>query len=367
MKHNFYILEVIDPHTHKEWAIDAMEEVGQLIKTYGGEIIGESVQHAVHPHPGTYIGSGKLTQLIEEVKSKKIDVVVINDLVKSGQLFRLEKALWPINPHIQVWDKVDLILRIFEKHATSTQAKLQIQLALIDHLGPRAYGLGGNVLSRQGAGIGTRGKGETNIEIERRRSRRIRQELVAKLAKIAKQHSNHIAQRKSKGVFTVALVGYTSAGKTTLFNQLTKKNKTTSQQLFTTLDSITGRINPRTGKTPILISDTIGFIKDLPPSLLETFRSTLEESIYADLILEVIDGADEHWLEKHQIVAKVLESFNVQGKIITLINKTDLLSLKKQQDIAQKIDQNTLFISAKNNKSIDKLRSKIAGYIKSLS
>ncbi len=226
MKNNFYILEVIDPHTHKEWAIDAMEEVRQLIKTYGGEIIGESVQHAVHPHPGTYIGSGKLTQLIEEVKSKKIDVVVINDLVKSGQLFRLEKALWSVNPHIQVWDKVDLILRIFEKHATSTQAKLQIQLALIDHLGPRAYGLGGNVLSRQGAGIGTRGKGETNIEIERRRSRRIRQELVAKLAKIAKQHSNHIAQRKSKGVFTVALVGYTSAGKTTLFNQLTKKNKT---------------------------------------------------------------------------------------------------------------------------------------------
>ena len=136
--------------------------------TFGGKIIEKSIQHKVKPDNNTYIGSGKLEWLLETVKDKEINVVVINDIVKSGQLFRLEKALWKVNIHIAVWDRVDLILNIFELHATSIEAKLQIELARIQHKGPRIYGLGKTELSRQGGGIGTRGLGETNIERERR-------------------------------------------------------------------------------------------------------------------------------------------------------------------------------------------------------
>lgn len=361
MSQHFLLLEVINTHDHKDKAVENMAELSMLVDTYGGKILEQSIQHRINPDPSTYIGSGKVEWLKERVKELEIDVVVLNAIVKAGQIFRLEKELWSVNPRIKVWDRVDLILHIFDQHATSREAKLQIKLAMIDHLGPRAYGLGGALLSRQSAGVGTRGKGETNIEIERRRSRRERQRLVAELAKVTGQQREQMRQRKAKGVFTIALVGYTSAGKTSLFNALTKKSKVAHHSLFTTLDSVTGRINPRNGRHPIIISDTIGFIKDLPPELIQTFRSTLAESIEAHVLLEVLDIADAHYLQKHQVVLDVLESLDTQGTMLTVANKVDLLDGQDRQQFLKSWNgPEPLLISTKTGEGIAALHDRIS-------
>lgn len=361
MSQHFLLLEVINTHDHKDEAVQNMAELAMLVDTYGGKILAQSIQHKIHPDPNTYIGAGKVEWLKAQVAELEIDVVVLNDIVKAGQIFRLEKELWSVNPRIRVWDRVDLILNIFDQHATSREAKLQIKLAMIDHLGPRAYGLGGALLSRQAAGVGTRGKGETNIEIERRRSRRERQRLVAELAKVTGQQREQMRQRKAKGVFTIALVGYTSAGKTSLFNTLTKKSKVAHHSLFTTLDSVTGRINPRNGKHPIIISDTIGFIKDLPPELIQTFRSTLAESIEAHVLLEVLDIADKQYLQKHQVVLDILKSLDTQGTVITVANKIDLLDASAlQQRMRSWNGPEPLLISTKTGEGIGALRDRIS-------
>src|SRR5690606_23113911 len=146
MMAQFLLLQVITPHDHQDIAIENMAELEQLVHTYGGEVVEKSSQHRVHPHPGTFVGGGKVEWLKQTVKDKEIDVVVLNAIAKSSQLFRLEKALWEVNTQIKVWDKVDLILHIFDQHATTTEAKLQIELARIQHAGPRIYGLGGTVL-----------------------------------------------------------------------------------------------------------------------------------------------------------------------------------------------------------------------------
>lgn len=360
MSQHFLLLEVISTHDHKDEAVEHMAELAMLVDTYGGKILEQSTQHRINPDPNTYIGAGKVEWLKERVKKLEIDVVVLNDIVKAGQIFRLEKELWSVNPAVKVWDRVDLILNIFAQHATSTEAKLQIKLAMIDHLGPRAYGLGGALLSRQAAGVGSRGKGETNIEIERRRSRRERQRLAAELAKVSGQQREQMRQRKAKGVFTIALIGYTSAGKTSLFNLLTKKNKVAHHSLFTTLDSITGRMNPRHGAHPIIISDTIGFIKDLPPELIQTFRSTLAESIEAHVLLEVLDVADPHYREKHAIVLDILKSLDTQGTLVTIANKIDLLSTADRQKFLKSWNgPEPLLISTKTGEGIPELRERI--------
>ncbi len=361
MSQHFLLLEVISTHAHQTQAAENMVELTMLVDTYGGKILEQSTQHRVHPDSNTYIGAGKVEWLKERVKELEIDVVVLNDIVKAGQIFRLEKELWSVNPRIKVWDRVDLILSIFDAHATSREAKLQIKLAMIDHLGPRAYGLGGALLSRQSAGVGTRGKGETNIEIERRRSRRDRQRLVAELEKVSGQQREQMLQRKAKGVFTIALVGYTSAGKTSLFNLLTKKNKVAHHSLFTTLDSITGRMNPRNGTHPIIISDTIGFIRDLPPELIQTFRSTLAESIEAHVLLEVLDIADAHYREKHEIVLDILSSLGANGTLITVANKIDLLSKTERTRFLKSWNGPVpLLVSTTTGEGVPQLRERIS-------
>ena len=241
-KLRFILLEVITPHYHQDLAIENMEELELLVDTFGGEIVARSVQHRPHPHPSTYIGPGKLLWLQQTVKLLNADVVVLNSIVNSGQLFRLEKAIWEVNTRIQVWDRVDLILNIFDQHATSLEAKLQIEFARIHHLGPRIYGLGATVFSRQGGGIGTRGLGETNIERERRKIKDRKQVISKRLRQLASEREDVISKRKREGIHTTALVGYTSAGKTTLFNTLTAKNKETNASLFTALDTVIAKL-----------------------------------------------------------------------------------------------------------------------------
>lgn len=357
-KPRFLILEVINPQNQTEWVLNAMAEAEQLVKTYGGDIITKEVQHRVKPHPNTYVGTGKVEWLLQTVKDQEIDVVVVNNIVNSGQLFRLEKALWKVNTRIKVWDRVDLILNIFELHAKSTEAKLQIELARIQHAGPRIFGLGGTELSRQGAGIGTRGLGETNIEKERRLIKDRTRKLKKELKKLSKRQHQRIQQRQQQGMKTVALVGYTSAGKTTLFNQLTHKKKQTNQQLFTTLESVVGRIEGAPSMDEVLVSDTIGFIENLPPFLVETFRSTLFESLEATVVLHVIDASDPHMTEKIRAVEEILDDVGVEQARLFVFNKLDLVEAEELEKLRAQYPE-AAFVSAQMGDGVEELVERV--------
>ncbi len=355
----FLILQVIGPHYHQEDALSNMAEAVLLVDTYGGLVVEKSTQHRIHPDPNTYIGSGKLEWLKTAVREQKIDVVVINAIVNSGQLFRMERALWEVNTKIAVWDRVDLILNIFEQHDSSVEAKLQIQLARVKHTGPRIYGLGKTALSRQGGGIGTRGLGETNIEIERRNIKKLQQRIEKQIAARAHEQKNRIYERQKRGVKTVALVGYTSAGKTTLFNILTGKEKKSHQSLFTTLDTVVGKIKLQQYIPAVLVSDTIGFIDELPPVLIQAFRSTLLESMEAQVVLHVIDVSDTKMFDKITIVEDILHELQATQTRIYVFNKIDLLSLEQQKILAEKYTgKSVVFVSAKTGEGIELLKEK---------
>lgn len=353
----FLLFQVV-PHTiHQDQALRDMEEVELLVDTYGGEVIEKSAQHRDHPDAGLYIGSGRLDWLKATVKEKKIDVVVLNAIVNSGQLFRLEQQLWEVNTKIAVWDRVDLILNIFEKHASTKEAKLQIELARLEHLGPRIYGLGGTVLSRQGGGIGTRGSGETNIEQERQTMKKLRQKIEQQLASYSKEQERRMNERRLSGTHTVALVGYTSAGKSTLFNALTNKQRRTDASLFTTLDSVVGKLKISPFAPDVLLSDTIGFIQDLPPVLIQAFHSTLVESLGAQLIFHVVDSADERYIEKLETVESILQDLGVSVAPVLIFNKIDRINSERREKIlAQYKDRAIFFISATTSEGLDELK-----------
>ncbi len=361
MRQRFAILQVIDPHYHQDVAIHNMAEAEQLVETFGGEVVSKSVQHRPKPSPNFYIGEGKVEWLKQVILEEKIEVVVLNDIVNSGQLFRLEKTLWEVNKRIQVWDRVDLILNIFEQHATTTEAKLQIDLARIHHMGPRIYGLGGTVLSRQGGGIGTRGLGETNLEIERRKIKKIEQKIRQQLKLHSKKLAERIAKRQELRMKTVALVGYTSAGKTTLFNALTSKEKVTKAALFTTLDTVVGKLKIAPHDPTVLISDTIGFIEDLPPFMIDAFRSTLAESLAAQVLLHVIDASDPHYQEKIEVVNSILAELGVKDQPLLVFNKIDLIKSAQLKKLKLEYPgKNTFFISAKTGVGLAAIKSLIS-------
>ncbi len=354
------LIQVIDPHYHHDLAKANMVELTQLVHTLGGVIVGKVTQHRVKPDPGSYIGKGKLEWLKQEIVSQRVAIVVVNDIVKPSQLFRVERALWQTAPAIKVWDRVDLILAIFEKHAGSVEAKLQIELAKLDHKGPRIYGLGETELSRQGGGIGTRGKGETNIEFEKRQLKKRRQFLVERLNKVKKQKGDRIDRRSELGLGPVALVGYTSAGKTTLFNALTGKNKTTSAKLFTTLDTVVGLMKAPSGNLPIILSDTIGFIDQLPPQLIQAFESTLLESMSAKLILHMVDISDQEYPKKIEVVDQILTKLGANQPVLLVANKIDLVNKKTLADFRQFASgRESLALSAAGGQNIPQLKHKI--------
>lgn len=357
----FLLLQVVDTHYHQEWALKDMGEAVELIGTYGGFVIDKSIQHRTHPHPGTYVGPGKVEWVKQVVNEKKIDVVVLNAIVKSSQIFRLEKELWVVDPKIQVWDRLDLILNIFEQHASTREAKLQIETARITHIGPRVYGLGRNLLSRQGGGIGTRGLGETNIEREKRLIKNRQQQIKKELAKLSGQKQRRLEFRKEQGIGPVALVGYTSAGKTTLFNALTGKDKQTHQKLFTTLDTVVGTLKIAESPMPILVSDTIGFIRDLPPTLIEAFRSTLLESLEAKLLLHVIDASDPTMHKKMDTVEGILRDLNVSQPVMLVFNKIDRLTEAEKEKLRFSYGlRNHHLVSAESGEGLIELKGLIA-------
>jgi GTPase len=343
----FLPIHVINPRANKEKSVDIGEELESLISTLGGEIVDRVIQKLDNPDNATYIGKGKINEVIEVIKEKKVDIVVLNNSAKPNQVFRLKTALQKANPNIEIYDRIDLILHIFDKHASTKEAKLQIELARMKYMGPRIYGMG-YVMSRQGGGIGTLGVGETNTELMKRHWRDAVKKVATELNKLSNEKEERINRRKREGYKTISIVGYTNAGKSALFNKLTKKNVLVENVLFATLDSSVGEIYLPKISQQILISDTIGFIRNLPPHLIQAFKSTLLESIHADVILHVVDASDPEIFEKIIVVENILKDLGIDSnKVIYVFNKMDKISPETKQNLEEKYKTySPIFISA---------------------
>ena len=351
MKEKAFLIDIVPPQTSKEESELRFFELDSLVKTYGGISVSKAVQKRSVPDYKTYAGSGKITELLDEVRNMdEIDVLIVNNILKPRQIYNLEELCinYQIkkreedremgivsryeNPKkIKVWDRVDLILKIFDKHADTIEAKLQIELASIKHMGPRIFGMGME-LSRQAGGIGTLGAGETNIEIMNRHLSKRVKTVKEKIKHYSSVQKRHRESRRNRNLKTVALAGYTNAGKSTLNNALTKKKLYIADELFATLDSRAGELFLPESRGKAIVSDTIGFIQDLPPDLIEAFKSTLQEIVEADLIMHVIDVSDQNMDKKIEVVEEILESLGAgDKKKIYVFNKIDNLQMAEEE------------------------------------
>lgn len=367
----FLAIHVVNPQANPERTLYNAEELESLIKTYGGEVVNRVIQKRENPDNTTYIGKGKAEEALELVKNDKIEVVVLNAIAKPAQVHKLRLILSKENPTIQVWDRVDLILHIFEKHATTTEAKLQIQLARMRYMGPRIYGMG-MVMSRQGGGIGTVGVGETNTELMKRHWSEAMKKIIDQLEKLSNERMAQLTRRKETGLKTVSIVGYTNAGKSSLFNLLTGKKMLVEDALFATLDSSVGKMYLPEINNEVLVTDTIGFIRNLPPRLISAFKSTLTESLFADVLLHVIDSSDPEVNDKIRVVNDILTDLkkfsgsesNTQ-KMIYVFNKTDKASPDLCSSLQERyVSDSPVFISVKSKKGIQGLKNKITEMLK---
>ncbi len=336
-----------------------INELWYLVKTLGNAGVYAIYFQKGLVHPDTYVGKGKMYDIVRYVQRYGGYIILAYGKLTPYQKFFLKKTFWHINPQVEIWDRTDLILEIFEKHASSMVAKLQIHLARLQHMGPTLYGMG-HVLSRQGGGIGTRGIGETNTEIMRRHWKREIFHIKKELKKATIQKQNHIQRRASLGLKTISLVGYTNAGKTSLFNALTKKNKPVKNALFATLDSSVGEIFIKSCGIKVLITDTIGFIRNLPPHLIEAFSSTLMESITADLILHVVDSTDPHMESKIDVVEEIFDQLGIEeSKVLIVFTKGDKCRKHRDAIMRASIPYKSVFVSAVTGEGLVYLKEHI--------
>ncbi len=329
------------------------EEMKGLVEAAGGIVLLQVCQQLSRPRGATYIGTGKLEELKMVISELQPDRIVFGGELTPVQVRNLEKELG-----MPVVDRTMLVLDIFKRRAHTREAMLQVELARLEYLLPRLTGKG-KELSRTGAGIGTRGSGEQVLELDRRRVRKRIQEIRRQLENIEKTRLLHRQRRSRVGFKVVSLVGYTNAGKSSLFNSLCQAAHSTGSsqveadsRLFQTLDTTTRKL--RYAGHEFLVTDTVGFIQSLPHHLVAAFRSTLAEAIEADLLLHVVDVADPAYLEKIAVVEQVLEELGVEReKILTVFNKTDLClpnAIKAGQGIA---------VSAQTGKGIEDLLTRL--------
>ncbi|MFA5948018.1 MAG: GTPase HflX [Candidatus Gracilibacteria bacterium] len=325
------LVDIIPLHLSKFEAFKRLEELESLVSTYGGIVVVKAVQKRDMPDYQTYIGKGKVQEILAEAKEKGVSYVILNNIAKTKQLFNLNEIF--NKDKIQVWDRIDIILNIFEKHAQSTEAILQIELARIRHMGPRIMGMGKDLMRQEGR-IGIRsGQGESNIELMKRHLRTQELKILEKLKHYDTINEGHRKRRKRDNFKTAALVGYTNAGKSSLMKALTNKDVYIADELFATLETKVGKIYIQNIQKEVLISDTIGFIQDLPPDLISAFKSTLGETIDADIILHVIDISDPLMEMKIKVVEEILKQLGVDKKPkIYVFNKIDLIEEFKKID-----------------------------------
>ena len=302
-----------------EPAESSLDELAELARTAGAEVAGRLIQSRESIHPGTYIGKGKLLELKDLLWETDATGIICDDELTSTQLGSLESEL-----SCKVIDRTLLILDIFAARAVSGEGKIQVELAQLRYRASRLTGLGKS-LSRLGGGIGTRGPGEKKLEMDRRLIRERISRLKRELKDVEKHRELIRSQRKQSGLKTAALVGYTSAGKSSLLNALTDAGILEDAMLFSTLDTTT-RSLMLDNTQEILLTDTVGFIRKLPHHLVEAFKSTLEEARYADIILHVVDASNPNMDMQMHVVYETLRELGAEGKpVITLFNKQDLL------------------------------------------
>jgi len=332
---------------NKEDLVYDIEELKGLIKTAGGEIYDIVYQRINEISPAFYIGKGKAFEIAQNY-SDKIDMVVFDCELKPGQARNLEKIIGK-----KIIDKTQLILDIFAQRAQSREGKLQVEYAQLSYLLPRLTGKGVE-LSQLGGGIGTRGPGETKLETDKRKIKKRLQKIKEEIENIKNIRSRQREKRKSIPVPLISIVGYTNAGKTMLLNSLTDAGMLSEDKLFATLDTkIKQFILPDGYK--VLFSDTVGFIKNLPTTLIAAFRATLEEVKEADFILHLIDISNPDYMNQRDIVNSVLREINAfENKIIIEVyNKIDLLNEDMKELLVQRLDG--LFISAKTKEGLENL------------
>lgn len=331
---------------------ESMKELAELVDTAGATVLDSIIQSRERMHPGTYIGKGK----IEEVKDRVIELgatgVVCDDELTPAQLRNLEDLL-----DTKVMDRTMVILDIFAKRATTSEGKIQVELAQLKFSSARLVGLRSS-LSRLGGGIGTRGPGEKKLEMDRRLIHERISQLKAELKKV-ENHRDLIRKSRDENLaFNVAIVGYTNAGKSTLLNKLTDANILAEDKLFATLDPTTRKLKLGSGQE-ILVTDTVGFIRKLPHHLIEAFKSTLEEAKYANLLIHMVDASNEEASSQMLVVYDTLKSLDVVDKdIITVFNKTDLMeeNMELPRDFhADKV----LKMSAKTGEGMEDLKKTI--------
>jgi GTP-binding protein HflX len=296
---------------------DSISELYELVKTAGAEVVGTLIQKRERVHPGTYIGTGKVEELHELVNETGATGIVCDDELSPAQMKNLE-----LNITAKVMDRTLVILDIFAAHATTSEGKIQVELAQLRYRLSRLSGLGKS-MSRLGGGIGTRGPGEKKLEIDRRLINDRIAQLRRELKDVVRHREINRAQRQKNSVPVIAIVGYTNAGKSTLLNHLTDAAVLEEDKLFATLDPTT-RLLELDGDSQVLLTDTVGFIRKLPHHLIDAFRSTLEEAKYADYIFHVVDASNPQRDKQMHIVYETLDRLGVKDKkIITLFNKMD--------------------------------------------
>lgn len=327
----------------------SLEELGELARTAGAGVVGKLVQNREQIHPVTYIGKGKIEELGELVASLNATGIVCDDELSAVQLKNLEQEL-----DCKVIDRTLLILDIFAGRAASSEGKIQVELAQLKYRSTRLIGLG-NSLSRLGGGIGTRGPGEKKLEIDRRLIRSRISQLKSELEEVEKHRELVRGQRKNTSLKVAALVGYTSAGKSSILNTLTKAGILEDEMLFSTLDTTT-RALTLPGKQEVLLTDTVGFIRKLPHHLIEAFKSTLEEARYADIIIHVVDASNAQMDTQMHVVYETLRELGVKDKpVITLFNKQDKIA--EPGRIKDFQSDYSILVSAKTGEGLETLKS----------
>ena len=326
---------------------ESMRELALLAETADAEVLGEIVQNRDTPDNATYVGEGKLTEIHEACEALEANLVIFDDELSGSQLKNIEKVV-----PVRVIDRSALILDIFAARALSGEGKLQVELAQLKYYLPRLGG-GYTSLSRLGGGIGTRGPGETKIETDRRYIRTRIYTLEKEIEAIGKHRELIRARRRKNEVPTVAIVGYTNAGKSTLLNYLTGAGVLAENKLFATLDPTARALSMPDGREAMLI-DTVGFIRKLPHHLIEAFKSTLEEAVYADVLLHIIDSSSEESENQIEVVNALLHELGADGKpIISVYNKVDLCEGDSPARLPY--PEKSVFISAHTGNGVDAL------------
>lgn len=336
-------------NTHEE-VEKSLAELERLVETAGGETVIKVTQARSAPDSRTLIGSGKVEEIGELCKNNNIDLVVFDGELSPSQIRNLEDG---IGGDVNVIDRSMLILDIFALHAVSGEGKLQVELAQLRYTAPRLVGKGLE-MSRLGGGIGTRGPGESKLESDRRHMKRRIAALESELAELDKTRGTMRAARDRSGLSKVAIVGYTNAGKSTLLNRLTGAGILAEDKLFATLDATTRKFELPGGES-ILLTDTVGFIRKLPHHLINAFKSTLDEAVYADILIILIDASDPEYREQLDVTRSLLSELGASGKpTLFVFNKCD-----READALPTVPdaerENVCYVSAKTGEGIEKM------------